>query len=155
MPTVRHAPKDAGQRPATTPEPPAAAAVVATTPEVAAPAGPATPTSDEKPVAETAGPSRAPVAWPGTAPLAPLPGSARPEYPPEMLSKGVEGVVVLKIVVSETGTVSDVQVLAGTDPFAAAAVATIRRWRYPPPMVDGRPAPVFFLLRMPFRLSQR
>ena len=155
--TIRHAPKDAEQqRPATTPEPPAAAAVVAAAPEVAAPAGPATtPTPDEKPVAETAAPPRAPVAWPGTAPLAPLPGSARPEYPPEMLSKGVEGVVVLKIVVSETGTVSDVQVLAGTDPFAAAAVATIRRWRYPPPMVDGRPAPVFFLLRMPFRLSQR
>ena len=149
-------PRPDSSRPLTdTPPPRPSESATAPAPEVAAPAGPATPTSDEKPVAETAGPSRAPVAWPGTAPLAPLPGSARPEYPPEMLSKGVEGVVVLKIVVSETGTVSDVQVLAGTDPFAAAAVATIRRWRYPPPMVDGRPAPVFFLLRMPFRLSQR
>jgi protein TonB len=72
-----------------------------------------------------------------------------------MAEKGVEGVVVLKIVVSEIGVVGDVQVLAGADPFAASAVGAVRRWRFSPPMVDGRPAPVYFLMRVPFRLSQR
>ncbi|MFN8094587.1 MAG: TonB family protein [Vicinamibacteria bacterium] len=155
-PSIRRDPKDAERRPATIPEPPAVPAVVTAAPEVAAPAGlERTPAPEAKPAAETPVSPREPVAWPGTAPLAPLPGSAGPEYPPEMLAKGVEGVVVLKIVVSETGTVSEVQVLAGNDPFAAAAATAIRRWRYPPPIVDGRPTPVFFLLRVPFRLSPR
>jgi len=154
-PAITGTPSGAGRRRATAPEgPPPSLADMPPAEDSAAPIPEAQPSSEVR-APEPPPPDREPVALTPTTTLAPLPGNASPEYPPDMLEKGVEGVVILKIVVSETGAVGDVQVLAGADPFAASAVGAVRRWRFSPPMVDGRPAPVYFLMRVPFRLSQR
>jgi eukaryotic-like serine/threonine-protein kinase len=154
-PAIPGPPSDASWGRATEPEgPPPSLAVMQPAEDSAAPIAKDEPSSEVR-TPEPPAPDREPIALAATTTLAPLPGNPSPEYPPDMLEKGVEGVVVLKIVVSETGTVSDVQVLAGADPFAAAAAGAVRRWRFSPPMVDGRPTPVYFLMRVPFRLSQR
>jgi serine/threonine-protein kinase len=154
-PAVAGPPPDDSQRRATVPEvPPPSPDVMPPAEDSAAPTARDEPSSEGR-ASEPPAPDREPVALAATTTLAPLPGNPSPEYPPDMLEKGVEEVVVLKIVVSETGVVRDVQVLAGADPFAAAAVGAVRRWHFSSPIVDGRPAPVYFLMRVPFRLSQR
>ncbi len=76
-----------------------------------------------------------------------------PEYPASKRAEGVEAMVVLKIVVTETGAVGSVQVLKGDEPFAGAAVAAVKTWRFTPAMVDGAPAAVFRIIKIPFRIK--
>lgn len=75
-----------------------------------------------------------------------------PEYPEEARARGVEGQVILKIVIAESGEVTRIEVLRGEEPFASAAIAAVRTWRYSPALVDGQPAPVFRIVKVPFRL---
>ncbi|MCP3137233.1 TonB-dependent receptor [Pyxidicoccus xibeiensis] len=64
-------------------------------------------------------------------------------YPPEALQQQLSGTVVLQVDISDTGTVTDVQVLepAGHG-FDEAAVAAVRQFEFEPAEVDGVPAPV-------------
>lgn len=65
------------------------------------------------------------------------------QYPPEALAQQLEGTVVMFIDISETGTVTDVQVTESAGPgFDAAAVAAVRQFEFEPAEVDGVPAPV-------------
>ncbi len=66
--------------------------------------------------------------------------AARPVYPPIAARQRIETTVMLTILVSETGDVTDVKVLRG-DPrfgFNEAAMAALRRAKYTPPMKDGK-----------------
>jgi TonB family protein len=65
------------------------------------------------------------------------------QYPPEALAQQLEGTVVMLIDISETGTVTDVQVTqpAGQG-FDEAAVAAVRQFEFEPAEVDNVPAPV-------------
>jgi TonB family protein len=85
----------------------------------------------------------------------PDPGNRRPEYPPAELAAGVEGTVVLKILLSETGEVLSAEPLAGDEPFVTAALIAAREWRYAPVRVEGRPRSVYFVVRIPFRAKKR
>jgi protein TonB len=77
----------------------------------------------------------------------------QPDYPAEARAKGLEGQVILKIVVSESGAVTRVEVLRGDEPFAAAAMAAVKTWRYSPALVEGRPTAVFRIVKIPFRIK--
>jgi protein TonB len=79
-------------------------------------------------------------------------GNRSPEYPEEARAKGLEGQVILKIVISETGEVTRIEVLRREEPFVAAAIAAIRPWRYSPALVDGNATAVFRIVKVPFRL---
>lgn len=80
-------------------------------------------------------------------------GNLAPEYPAAAREKGLEGQVILKIVVSEKGAVVKVEVLRGEEPFAGAAVAAVRTWKYSPAIVGGEPAAVYRIVKVPFRLK--
>ena len=57
-----------------------------------------------------------------------------PVYPEAALASGLEGYVIVKAIVGESGRVQGVRVV-GSNPsrvFDNAALATVRRWRYPP-----------------------
>ena len=61
-----------------------------------------------------------------------------PRYPEELRRRGVQGRVQLRMLVDESGTVADVQVVGNPDPaFAAAATEAARRWEYNPGRKDG------------------
>src|SRR6476469_5330568 len=64
-------------------------------------------------------------------------------YPPEALQQQLSGTVQLQVDISETGAVTEVQVLepAGHG-FDEAAVAAVRQFQFSPAEVDGAPAPV-------------
>jgi TonB family protein len=65
------------------------------------------------------------------------------QYPAEALAQQLEGTVIMLIDISETGTVTDVQVTqpAGQG-FDEAAVAAVRQFEFEPAEVDNVPAPV-------------
>jgi len=65
----------------------------------------------------------------------------------------VQATVILKIVVLESGAVGEIEVLRGHPLFDAPAIAAVRRWRFRPARLDGRPISVFRIIRIPFRLE--
>jgi TonB family protein len=62
----------------------------------------------------------------------------QPAYPVEARKGGVEGTVVLKTVVSETGAVEGVRLVEGNPTLAAAAISSVKQWRYRPYVRDGK-----------------
>lgn len=78
------------------------------------------------------------------------------EYPPEAAAAGVEGAVVLSIVISEAGEVLQAVV---TDPgphpaLAAAALHAVQRFRFRPAEIDGVPTAVEITYRYDFVLRR-
>jgi protein TonB len=115
---------------------------------------PAAPPPPPPPPPAPAARKRDPVNLPESAtPPVPDPGNAPPEYPEDARAKGLTGQVILKVVISETGHVTRVMVMRGEEPFLSAAVKAVSAWRYTPALIEGRPAPVFRILKIPFRLQ--
>jgi TonB family protein len=62
------------------------------------------------------------------------------EYSAAARAEGIEGRLVLKLVIGADGSVRDVEVVSGVDPaLDASAIATVKRWRFKPAMRCGRP----------------
>ncbi|WP_426756373.1 energy transducer TonB [Myxococcus sp. Y35] len=86
-------------------------------------------------------------------PPEPLASNLTPEYPAEARSKGLEGMVILKGVVGVDGRVTQLRVMRGDEPFASAAMAAAKTWRFKPAIVAGQPTAVFRIFKVPFRLK--
>ncbi|HEY0462957.1 MAG TPA: TonB family protein [Polyangiaceae bacterium] len=56
----------------------------------------------------------------------------RPEYPPEAKAAGIEGVVLVRYVVTESGEVKDVKAVKGPPELFAACVAAVKALRFKP-----------------------
>jgi protein TonB len=69
-----------------------------------------------------------------------------------MRKKGVEALVILRVLIDEQGHVKDIEVVQGEEPFLAAALEAVKTRRYQPATLDGRPTAVHRLIRVPFRL---
>lgn len=76
-------------------------------------------------------------------------------YPPSAKKNGVRGYVVLSILVSETGSVDQVQVLESNPSgvFDAAALQGIRSWQFEPAKYQGDVVRVWAKQRIRFDLS--
>jgi TonB family protein len=64
-----------------------------------------------------------------------------PAYPTEARKQRVEGTVVLKAVVNDSGKVAGVRVVEGNPALAAAAISAVKQWRYRPYLRNGRAMP--------------
>lgn len=64
-----------------------------------------------------------------------------PRYPYQAKRRGIEGWVRVSFTVTEDGNVEDVIVEEADPPgmFEQAAVAAVSKWKFKPPVVDGRP----------------
>jgi len=106
------------------------------------------------PVAAAAPKALAPVNLPEEAtPPVESPANRRPDYPESARAAGIEGLVILKIVVTESGKVGNIQVMKGEPPFVEAAIAAVKTHTFQPAMLAGRPISVFRIIKVPFRLS--
>lgn len=76
-----------------------------------------------------------------------------PQYPAAAKAAGVEGTVVVKYVVTETGAVTGVQVVRGPSELHAACIAAVQSWRFKPALRDGVPIAVSRVARFPFRIK--
>jgi TonB family protein len=61
--------------------------------------------------------------------------------------------VILKVVVTESGKVTNIQVMRGDPPFVEAAIAAVKTWTFEPARLDGKTIAVYRILKIPFRLS--
>jgi len=76
-----------------------------------------------------------------------------PEYPDGARQAGVQGTVVLDVVVDVEGAVTQVKVVSGPEALSHAAADAVRWWRYEPYLVNGQPATVESSVSMDFRLG--
>jgi TonB family protein len=160
--------------------PPGRVAVAATVPPAAAPAVPTAipPTPLPAPVdslsAARAEPTAAPVV--PAAPLpTPLPARAatregtlvaledvdtpprvarvvKPVYPPLALQARIGGIVVLRVLVSEKGAPSEIEVVReGRSGLTEAAVRAVRGWTFDPAVKDGVPVRTWISVPIPFQ----
>ena len=99
-------------------------------------------------------PSSSPVLQ-GTRPAAPrepaaakisagvIPGAlifkVNPQIPPNARSAGIRGSVVLQAAIGIDGGVQQLRVLSGDPRLANAAIEAVKKWRYRPFMLDGKP----------------
>ncbi len=64
-----------------------------------------------------------------------------PEYPPKAKQRGISGWVELEFTIGPAGTVEDLKILRShpRGVFDRAVLRAVRRWRYNPKIVDGKP----------------
>lgn len=77
------------------------------------------------------------------------------QYPKTARSRGVEGYVVLSLLISATGEIEKVQVLEASPSgvFEDAALQGVRSWRFEPAQYQGRNVKVWARQRVRFDLS--
>lgn len=77
-----------------------------------------------------------------------------PEYPAKARSKGIEGTVMLRAVVSKSGDVVDVTVMSGDPELSKAAMNAAKKWKYHAYLVGGEPTEVETTIQMNFQLAR-
>ncbi len=75
-----------------------------------------------------------------------------PLYPDVARQSGIEGVVNLKVTINKDGSVQNTRVLSGHPLLVGAAQDAVRKWRYRPTVVDGKPVNVITTVAVEFRL---
>lgn len=84
-----------------------------------------------------------------------LAGRLQPAYPEAARRFGLEGMVVLRALITESGDVESIEVVRETRPglgFGAAAAEAVSTWKYRPGRLDGRPVAVMLTVVVDFRL---
>jgi protein TonB len=77
----------------------------------------------------------------------------RPDYTEEARQRGVEGDVLMEIVVRRDGTVGEVRVLQGLGHgLESRAVQAVRQWRFEPARRHGQPVDVLVEVAMEFKI---
>jgi protein TonB len=74
-----------------------------------------------------------------------------PEYPPIAKQLKLEGQVELEAEVTEAGAVDKVNIVSGNPVLTRPAVDAVKRWKFRPFQVDGKPARVLAPVSFTFR----
>ena len=86
-------------------------------------------------------------------PPMPAKSNVPPTYPEVARASGKTDTVNLKVVIMANGNVGDVQVMRGEEPFASAAVESVKKWHYEPAKYKGQPITVYRIIKIPFKLT--
>jgi len=60
-----------------------------------------------------------------------------PVYPPEARAGGIQGVVALKVTITNTGTVEDIQVISGPQELRQSTIDAVKQWKFDPSWDHG------------------
>lgn|SRR5215469_4269137 len=75
-----------------------------------------------------------------------------PNYPPQARVQGIEGIVVLRGIIAENGTLRDLRVVSGDPILAFAAKQAVSQWRYSPYRLNGKPVKLSTDITIEFKL---
>lgn len=90
-------------------------------------------------------------------------GAGRPEVISKVAARrteparraGVQGTVILEVVIDSEGCVRNPRVLKGLPlGLDAAAIAAVRRWFFKPGRLNGRPVAVYYVIPVPFSAKE-
>ena len=73
-------------------------------------------------------------------------------YPAAALERRVEGVVVIRAIISPGGCVAEATVLQSIPLLDFAALQAVSYWRYTPTVLHGKPVPVVMMITVSFKL---
>jgi protein TonB len=97
----------------------------------------------------------------GTAGLTPpslVPGTrALPRYPDLARRAGLQGTVILLVVVEKDGTVGTIEIIKSPDQrwgFDLSAIDAVKRWRYQPALMNGSPVAAYIQVMIEFTLAR-
>ncbi|MGH9942576.1 MAG: TonB family protein [Pyrinomonadaceae bacterium] len=76
----------------------------------------------------------------------------QPSYPLEARTVRVQGTVIVKVTVDETGKVIEAAAICGPPLLHEASEATARNWRFTPALLDGQPVKVTGTISFNFQL---
>jgi protein TonB len=77
-----------------------------------------------------------------------------PQYPLEAKLVRLEGTVVVRAVIDQSGEVSEVNALSGPPLLESAAVDAVKQWQYKPFAVNGQPVDVETTIEVVFALDR-
>ena len=77
----------------------------------------------------------------------------QPEYPALARQVRVQGLVVLRAIISRDGAIENLQALSGHPLLIPAALNAVRQWRYRPYVLNGEPVEVETEVKVNFILS--
>lgn len=78
-----------------------------------------------------------------------------PDYPENLRRAGLEGVVVLEAVITESGCVRAVSILKGVaPPLDFQSARAVSQWRYRPARLAGQPVSVYLTVTVTFNLGR-
>jgi protein TonB len=78
--------------------------------------------------------------------------NVNPVYPEDAKAAGIEGVVILQVVIGEDGSVVDAQVLRSIPELDQAALDAAYQWQYEPTLLNGEPIEVEMVVTINFTL---
>ena len=81
--------------------------------------------------------------------------SVAPHYPKDAREQGIQGSVVLSVIISKDGDVRDVKLSSGHPALAQAAIDAVKQWRYKPYLLNGQAVEVDTQVQVNFTLSAR
>lgn len=77
----------------------------------------------------------------------------QPEYPAVARQVRIQGLVVLRAIISRDGTIDNLQALSGYPLLIPSALNAVRQWRYRPYVLNGQPVEVETEVKVNFILS--
>jgi protein TonB len=75
-----------------------------------------------------------------------------PRYPSLARESHVEGVVILDVIIDETGNVTSTRVLRSVALLDQAAIDAVRQWKFTPARLNGEVIPIVMTVTVSFRL---
>jgi protein TonB len=77
----------------------------------------------------------------------------KPVYPGDAQGAGIQGVVLLEVVIGEDGSVIDAWVVRSIPELDEAALDAVRQWQFEPTLLNGEPAQVEMVVTINFTLQ--
>jgi protein TonB len=76
----------------------------------------------------------------------------RPVYPEDAFTQKVQGMVEVDLLIGERGEVAHAEVRRSIPPLDAAALETVREWKFTPATREGRPVAITAVAPVTFRI---
>jgi periplasmic protein TonB len=77
-----------------------------------------------------------------------------PEYPSLAKAAGIQGLVIVEVIIDEHGDVTNARVLRSTAVLDQAALDAVRRWKFSPARLNGEAIPVVMTVTINFQLTR-
>lgn len=76
-----------------------------------------------------------------------------PKYPRIAQAARIQGVVILKAIISKTGLIENLETVSGHPMLVPAAVDAVKQWRYRPYLLNGEPVEVETIVTVTFHFA--
>jgi periplasmic protein TonB len=89
----------------------------------------------------------------GNVQMAKMIHQVQPKYPNEAKQNHITGTIVLHAVISKDGSIQELQFVSGPPELMRSAMDAVKKWRYKPTELEGRPVEVDTTISVVYTLS--